>query len=112
MSFLDRKMKQAEDQAEKLISDYGQMLRSSPEAASIRQMVATGAPATSVAGRAAGAHQALFKALIANSDARSLLRSKTRTQILEQFCIALWRKLMGDAAYRAMTQQLGLRQGP
>lgn len=112
MSFVDRKMKQAEEQAEKLIADYGHMLRSSPEAASVKQMAAAGEPAASVGDRAAGAHKALFKALIANSDARSLLRSKTRAQVLEQFCIALWRKLMAEDAYRAMTQQLGLRQGP
>lgn len=112
MSFFDKKVKQAEDDAEKLIKDYMKLLQSSTEAASIKQMARNAAPPTSVGNRAADTHKALFADLLRDADKTSLLKSKTRQQIVEQFCIALWRKYIGDDCYHAMTKTLNLIQPP
>jgi|SRR5688572_2465442 hypothetical protein len=112
MGFFDKKMKEAEGDAEKLITDYMKLLEASTEAASIKQMARKAAPATSIGDRAADTHRALFKQLLSNADKSSLLRSKTRQQIVEQFCVALWRKWLGDDAYLEMTKSLKMLQAP
>lgn len=112
MSFFDKKVKQAEDDAEKLIKDYMKLLDGSSEAASIKQMARKGAPTTSIGNRAADTHKALFATLMANAEKTSLLKSKTRQSIVEQFCIALWRKWLGDDSYQEMTRSLKLIQPP
>ncbi len=112
MSFFEKKMKQAEGDAEKLIKDYMKLLDASTEAASIKQMARNAAPATSVGNRAADTHKSLFADLMSNAEKTSLLKSKTRQQIVEQFCIALWRKYIGDDSYAAMTKSLKLIQPP
>lgn len=106
MSFFDKKMKEAEGDAEKLITDYMKLLETSTEAASLRQMARNAAPATSIGDRAADTHKALFKQLLRDADRTRLLKSKTRQSIVEQFCVALWRKFLGDDAYREMTKSL------
>ena len=112
MGFFDKKMKEAEDDAEKLITDYMKLLESSAEAASIKQMARKAAPASSIGDRAADTHKALFKQLLNEADKTSLLKSKTRRQIVEQFCVALWRKWLGDGAYMEMTKSLKMIQAP
>jgi hypothetical protein len=110
MGFFDKKMKEAEDDAEKLIKDYMVLLEKSSEASSVKQMAKKAAPTTSVGDRAADTHKALFAELLRDADKTSLLKSKTRQQIVEQFCVALWRKWLGDDAYREMTKSLKLIQ--
>jgi hypothetical protein len=110
MGFFDKKMKEAEGDAEKLIKDYMVLLDNSAEAASIKQMARKAAPAGSVGDRAADTHKTLFAALLKDADKTSLLKSTTRRQIVEQFCVALWRKWIGDDAYAAMTKSLKLIQ--
>lgn len=112
MGFFEKKLKQAEGDAEKLITDYMKLLEGSSEAGSIKQMARKGAPATSIGNRAADTHKSLFATLLANADKTSLLKSQTRQQIVEQFCVALWRKWLGDDSYREMTKALGMLQGP
>jgi hypothetical protein len=110
MGFFDKKMKEAEGDAEKLIKDYMVLLDGSAEAASIKQMARKAAPAGSVGDRAADTHKTLFATLMKNADKTSLLKSTTRRQIVEQFCVALWRKWIGDDAYAEMTKSLKLIQ--
>lgn len=110
MGFFDKKMKEAEGDAEKLIKDYMVLLDGSAEAASIKQMARKGAPAGSVGDRAADTHKTLFAVLLKDADKTSLLKSTTRRQIVEQFCVALWRKWIGDDAYAEMTKSLKLIQ--
>ncbi|HEX2054042.1 MAG TPA: hypothetical protein VHJ78_10000 [Actinomycetota bacterium] len=112
MGFFDKKLKQAEGDAEKLINQYMKLLDGSSEAASIKQMARKGAPSSSIGNRAADTHKSLFSTLLSNAEKTSLLRSATRKQIVEQFCIALWRRHLGDDGYREMTKSLGLLQGP
>lgn len=112
MSFFDKKMKEAEDDAEKMIKQYMELLADSGEANSVKQMARSGAPATSIGDRAGDVHKALFAKLLANADKTSLLKSKTRQQIVEQFCVALWRKWIGDEPFAAMTKSLKLLQSP
>ena len=112
MGFFDKKMKEAEDDAEKLIKDYIVLLDGSAEAASIKQMARNAAPASSVGDRAADTHKTLFANLLQNAEKTSLLKSKTRQQIVEQFCVALWRKWIGDDSYREMTRSLKMIQTP
>lgn len=112
MGFFDKKMKEAEGDAEKLIIDYMKLLESSTEAASIKQMARKAAPASSIGDRAADTHRALFKQLLGSADKTSLLRSQTRRQIVEQFCVALWRKWLGDDAYLEMTKSLKMIPAP
>ena len=106
MRFFEKKIKQAEDEAEKLIKDYMKLLDGSGDASSVKQMARNGAPASSVGDRAANAHKTLFADLMRNADKTPLLRSKTRLQIVEQFCVALWRKWIGDASFHEMTKSL------
>lgn len=110
MGFFDKKMKEAEGDAEKLIKDYMVLLDGSAEAASIKQMARKSAPAGSVGDRAADTHKTLFATLLKDADKSSLLKSTTRRQIVEQFCVALWRKWIGDDAYAEMTKSLKLIQ--
>ncbi|CAN5798088.1 hypothetical protein BH23ACT12_BH23ACT12_07150 [soil metagenome] len=110
MGFFDKKMKEAEDDAEKLIKDYIVLLDKSSEASSVKQMAQKGAPVSSIGDRAADTHKALFAELLRDADKTSLLRSKTRQQIVEQFCVALWRKWIGDDPYREMTKSLKMIQ--
>lgn len=110
MGFLEKKLEQGEQQAGELIQGYRVMLEDSPETQSIKQMVSSGAPAGSIGQRAADAHKILYRNLLANSSAKFVIRSKSRSHVVELFCIALWRKHLGDAPYHAMTKQLGLLQ--
>lgn len=110
MGFFDKKMQEAEGDAEKLIKDYMVLLQKSSEASSVKQMAKKAAPTTSVGDRAADTHRALFAELLRDADKTSLLKSKTRQQIVEQFCVALWRKWLGDDAYREMTKSLKMIQ--
>lgn len=112
MGFFDKRMKAAEDDAEKLIKDYMVLLEASTDAASIKQMARNAAPAGSIGDRAADTHRSLFAALLKDADKTSLLKSTTRQQIVEQFCVALWRKWIGDDGFAAMTKSLKLIQGP
>lgn len=109
MGFLERKMQEAEDQAGRLISGYRQLLDTSEETASIKNMVTSGAPAGSIGHRAADAHRALFKQALESPDVKQLSKSKSRAAMVEHFCVALWRKHLGeDGGYQAMIQELGL----
>jgi hypothetical protein len=112
MGFFDKKMKEAEGDAEKLIKDYMVLLEGSSEAASIKQMARSGAPPTSIANRAADTHKSLFATLMNDAEKTSLLKSATRRQIVEQFCVALWRKWLGDQSYAEMTKALKMIQPP
>lgn len=102
MGFFDEKMKLAEAQTEKLIADYALALRSHQQTPSVKAMAASGAPQSSIVDRAATIHTGLFKALIANSDARQVLKSPRRVRIIEQFCLALWANVVGAGAYEAL----------
>lgn len=110
MGFLERKMQDAEDQAGRLIEGYRQLLNDSDETAAIKGMVASGAPDDTVGKRAADAHRALFKRALESADVKQVSKSKTRSAIVEQFCVALWRKHLGEGGggYQAMVQELGL----
>ena len=112
MRFFEKKIKQAEDDAEKLIKDYMKLLDASGEASSIKQMARSGAPASSVGDRAANTHKSLFADLMRNADRTPLLKSRTRQQIVEQFCVALWRKWIGDASFHEMTKSLKMVRRP
>ncbi len=112
MGFFDKKMQEAEGDAEKLIKDYMVLLEGSGEAASIKQMARSGAPSTSIGNRAADTHKSLFATLMSNADKTSLLKSATRRSIVEQFCVALWRKWLGDQSYGEMTKALKMTQAP
>lgn len=104
MGYFDEKMKVAEAQTEKLIADYALALNSHQDTSSLKTMVAAGAPATSIADRAAGVHQTLFKALLANADAPQVLKSKQRVRIIEQFCLAVLGKVIGNGPYKVLLE--------
>lgn len=108
MGFLEKKLLEAEEQAGRMINDYRELLAGSDETVSIRRMVSTGAPAGSVGQRAADAHRSLFKQLLEGTDVKQVSKSKSRSAVVEQFCIALWRKHLGDGGYREMTVALGI----
>lgn len=106
MKFFDKKMKMAEAQTEKLIGDYAQALNSHQDTSSVKTMVATGAPAASIADKAASIHQVLFQALLESSDAPQVLKSQQRVKIIEQFCLSLWGNLIGNGPYSALLAKL------
>lgn len=109
MGFLERKMQEAEDQAARLLAGYRQLLDDSEETASIKAMVTSGAAAGTVGQRAADAHRDLFKKALASPDVKHVAKSNTRSAIVEQFCVALWRKHLGDdGGYQVMIQELGI----
>lgn len=108
MGFLEKRLLDAEEQAGRMLDDYREMLASSDETASIRRMVSAGAPAGSIGQRAADAHLVLFKQLLERTDVKQVSKSKSRSSVVEQFCIALWRKHLGDEGYREMTVALGI----
>lgn len=109
MGFLERKMQEAEDQAARLLAGYRQLLDDSEETVSIKAMVTSGAAAGSIGHRAAGAHRDLFKKALASPDVKHVAKSSTRAAIVEQFCVAMWRKHLGDdGGYQVMVQELGI----
>lgn len=112
MSFFDKKMKQAQDDTERLIHEYVKLVEGSAEAGSVKQMARKGAPASSVGERAADVHKTLFAGLLGQPARTRLLKSRSRAKIVEHFCVALWRKWLGDGAYEAMTKSLNLSQTP
>lgn len=111
MGYFDEKMKVAEAQTEKLIADYARALNAHQDTSSLKTMVAAGAPASSIADRAAGMHKTLFKALLANADAPQVLKSKQRIRIIEQFCLAVLGKIIGNGPYQVLLQKTGIRKG-
>jgi hypothetical protein len=103
--FFEKKMKQAQDETEKLINEYARALDASPDASSIKTMVKAGAPAGSIADRAVTTHRALFSKVMAGARPK-LLKQTRRVQIIEQFCVALWGRHLGDAPYRALQDKI------
>ncbi|MEX2586961.1 MAG: hypothetical protein WD602_03075 [Actinomycetota bacterium] len=112
MGFLERKLQEGEDQAGRVINGYRQLLDDSEETASIKAMITSGSPADSAGRRAADVHRALFKTALADPGVKYVAKSKTRSGVVEQFCVALWRKHLGedDEGYRAMIIELGIVQ--
>ncbi len=104
MQFFDKLVQQAQEETEKLINDYARALNASPDASSIKTMVKAGAPASSIADRAITTHKTLFAKVMAGARPK-LLKQTRRVQIIEQFCIALWGKHLGDAPYRALVDK-------
>jgi hypothetical protein len=105
MKYFEKKMKQAEDETEKLIDEYSRALNSSPDASSIKTMVKAGAPATSIADRALDTHKSLFAKVMAGAPPK-LVKETRRVQIIEQFCVTLWGRHLGDAPYRALIDKV------
>lgn len=109
MGFLERKMQEAEDQAARLLAGYRQLLDDSEETATIKGMVTSGTAAGVIGKRAADTHRDLFKTALASPDVKHVAKSNTRAAIVEQFCVAMWRKHLGDdGGYQVMVQELGI----
>jgi hypothetical protein len=104
MQYFEKKMKEAQDETEKLIGDYARALNSSPDLGSIKNMVKGEAPAGSIADRAMGAHRTLFEKVMAGARPK-LLKQTRRVQIIEQFCLALWGRYLGNAPYNALLEK-------
>jgi hypothetical protein len=104
--YIDRMAQRGEEEASLLLARYRQMLDSSAEAQSIKQIASTDGRETLVGERAVAAHRALFQELLKSSTDTSLVRSKQRVQVLEQFCIAMWMRFVGKEGYKAMVAKL------
>src|SRR5688500_14437309 len=105
MQYFEKKMKQAQDETEKLIAEYARALNSSPDLGSIKSMVKGEAPASSIADRAMGAHRSLFTKVMAGAPPK-LLKQARRVKIIEQFCVALWGRHLGTAPYNALIEKI------
>jgi hypothetical protein len=106
MNFFDRKVQQAQDEATKLLAEYAKALSLSPEAGSIKTMTAAGAPATSIADRAANTHRTVFAQVMSGAPPK-LLKEARRVQIIEQFCLSMWGKYLNKGAYEQLLKKLG-----
>jgi hypothetical protein len=106
MSFFDKKVQQAQDETEKLINDYAKALGLSSEAGSIKTMTKAGAPATSIADRAANTHRTEFAKVMATAPPK-LLKETRRVAIIEQFCLSMWGKYLNNPAYEQLLKKLG-----
>lgn len=105
MSFFDKKVQQAQDETTKLINEYARELSVSSEAGSIKTMTAAGAPATSIADRAASTHKGLFPKVMSAAPPK-LLKETRRVEIIEQFCLSLWGKYLNEGAYQELLKKL------
>jgi hypothetical protein len=101
MRYFDKKVQQAQDETTKLINDYAGALKASPEAKSIKSMMDTGVSAASLADRAFKVHSSLFSKVMGGAPPK-LLKETRRVLIIEQFCLQLWAKMLGEGPYRAM----------
>ena len=109
LRYIDRQTKQIEVQTEALIKSYMQMLDSSPDARSLRDLAREGSTSPEVLGEhAVGIHRALFQHLLETTPRERVLRKKQRVMIVEQFCVALWIKFVGRAGFDVMRERLGL----
>ncbi|MGQ0680223.1 MAG: hypothetical protein ACT4OM_11340 [Actinomycetota bacterium] len=102
MNFFDKRVKLAEDQTEKLIGDYAKAMSAHQDTSTLKTMVGAGAPATSIADRAAAIHQMLFKELLAEGAGLKVLQHPRRVKIIEKFCLALWGRMIGNEPYQAL----------
>ena len=105
MQYFDKKVRQAQDETEKLINDYSRALDASPDTGSIKSMVAAAAPPTSIADRAVTTHKALFSSVMAGAPPK-LLKQTRRVLIIEQFCLALWGRKLGPEPYQALMDKM------
>jgi hypothetical protein len=103
---IDRMANKAEAEASTLLARYREMQDSSAEAQSIKLKHRTDDNGTQLAERAFNAHKQLFQELLQSSPGISLVRSKQRVQIIEQFCLAMWVKIVGRDNYQAMVEKL------
>lgn len=101
MRYFDKKIQQAQDETTKLINDYATALKASADAKSIKSMMDTKSSDRAVADRAFTVHRALFSSVMAGARPK-LLKETRRVLIIEQFCLQLWGKMLGEGPYRAM----------
>ena len=102
---IDRMAQRAEDEASLLLGRYREMLSSSAEARSIKAAASENS-GTSVAERAFRAHRQIFAQVLESAPGLSLVKSKQRVRMVEQFCLAMWVKFVGQDRYQAMVQML------